>query len=269
MINETERQERRLAGPELSKQERKTAEKTAASLNKGLRGMLAAPIDYNRDLLDPVSSLWRFVTDNGQKYITRQEGSGGITSVGTIIKSPIQCTHVIKNRGGWRTNPSFFPLIFDLGYLKNFNVSKAYKNRASWIEATLRLNSDSVLEGMLRQIPTAHERWTGRSVVCIPDEGKNPLTATGQLVPHGDLTLAALIYISEAGDGVEKCVKALQRISALIGSMHIGGEWYGPALGWDIIHDLRGDVHRGLVTERLLDGWPLLARAHAIQAKAT
>lgn len=252
-----------------AEQQRKLVEKAAADLNRDLRGLLAVPIDYSRDLIDSEHDLWRFCTRDGRHFIKRREGSSLICSVGTVIEGTIPCTHVMKMCRGWRTSRAFFPLLVSPEYMNKFDAHKFYKQRTGWNQATVRLNTDPILARMINKISTAHESGGGRTVYSIPDERKNPLTAVVQLVPQGDMTLAALLFISLAKGEVAKCVEALGRIAALIGTLPIQELSYGLAIGWEIMHDLRGDLYRGEITDRLRLGWPLLARAHAVEAQAS
>ncbi len=264
---EKEREKLEIKTEKEARLEQEQREKSAAELNKELRDLISVPIDY-RNLIAPEIDLWHFSTADGRQFIKRAEGSAGVISVGTVIEGAIACTHVLKGCGGTFIKRAFFPFILSPEYINKFNAKKFYKQKIGWNEATEHLNSDPSLKHMLKGIQTLRESGSGRSYMYIPDENKHPLTAIGQLVPQGDLTLAALLFIGPAKGEVAKCINALGRIRALIGTLAKPGSNCGPALGWGILHDLRGDMESvpGLHA-RLREGWSLLVRAHAIEAQ--
>lgn len=249
-------------------------EETAANLNKELRGLILVPIDCRHNLIAPLIDLWRFSTIDDRQFFLLAGGPPlrpasrkgfQVMSVGTVIEGVIPCTHVLKYSG---PRAAFYPLPISPEDIKKFDAKKFYKERTGWNEATLRLNSDSDLFKRLPS-PLPKESWTSRSYTYIRDDKKNPFTAYGQLVPQGDLTLAALLFLGPEKGQVARCIRGFGRIRAIIGGLQKSGFAYGPALGWNIMHLLRGDqkLIAGRIDPQLGEGWPLLARAYAIEAQ--
>jgi hypothetical protein len=257
-----------------AKQDQFACEQAAADLSKELKGLISLPIDYQHNLIAAELDLWRFSTIDGRQFIIRAEGPPSrpalrtglrVFSVGTVIEGTIPSTHVLKDCGKGR---AFLPVPILFAGVPGFDAKKAYKEKNGWSAATLRLNTDAQLGSLLKKLSSGRESWSGRSYTYIPDDKKNPLTGIGQLVPQGDVTLAVLLFMGPAKGEVVKCINAMGRIRAIIGALAKPGFTYGPAIGWGIIHDLRGDTESAPRTHvRLREGWPLLTRAHAIQAQ--
>lgn len=224
----------------------------AAQLHRELGGLVSA----NRVSPGVFPEVWRFTTTEGNQFLTADEGQAfDLKSVGTVIQGATPCTIVIKDcvRGWLWHKQAFLPLLASPDYINNFDASRVYKRKTGWNDAIERLNADRVLEHMILGIPSGTISTTGRTYTYVRDDPKNPFTCKGQLVPYGNLTLAALIWMprGEMGlvdmvphpkgpyHGIDRGVTALRRIASVISALPEQGPAYGPAIGWNIIPHLR------------------------------
>ena len=213
--------------------------KHAAELSAALGELLSEAVDYWRNCINDELHAWHFSSVDGKQFITRYEGGGWVTghkSIGTVIQGVVPCTIVIKDCSlrFLRSKRAFLPLLPSPEYLNNFDASKVYKKKLGWNQVIEALNADSVLEKML-QHPNAPYGLT---------DYKKPFECHGQLVPQGDVTLAAMRFVpanEDRFDGLHSCVMILTRIASILHDLPKPKFTYGPASPWEIMHLLRDE----------------------------